>query len=46
MQLGSRRNARVFHMSGIKAWLRNRAARTAQHSAMNALYSYDVFEDL
>ena len=41
IQLGSRRNARVFHLSGISAWLRNRAAGLARRNSMDALFSYD-----
>ena len=42
IQLGSRRNAKTFHLSGIKAWLRNRAARAAGASVTNRLYAYDA----
>ena len=44
IQSGSRRNARVFHLSGIRAWLRNRALRAAPGSAMpyDELYRYDA----
>lgn len=41
VQRGSRRNARVFHLSGIKAWLRDRAASRAGQHAMDGLYRYD-----
>jgi len=41
IQRGSRRNARVFHMSGIQAWFRNRAASRAGQQAMDGLYRYD-----
>ncbi len=44
IQTGSRRNASVFHMSGWKAWLRNRAARTAGNRTTNTLYSYNALE--
>ena len=40
IQLGSRRNARVFHLSGIAAWLRNRAAGLARRKSMDALFRY------
>jgi len=43
IQLGSRRNATVFHLSGLKAWLRNRAARAAGARTMDSLYRYDPF---
>ena len=42
IQNGSRRNARVFHMTGIKAWLRNRAAKTSGNMMMDRLFSYDA----
>ncbi len=42
VQAGSRRNARVFHLTGIGAWLRNRAARAAGGAAMDSLFSYDA----
>ena len=41
IQRGSRRNARVFHMSGIRAWFRDRAASRAGQQAMDGLYRYD-----
>ena len=44
VQRGSRRNARVFHMSGIKAWARNLAAGRASGSVFDELYQYDVFD--
>ena len=44
IQRGSRRNAKVFHMSGLQAWLRNRAARAARNRAMHGLFSYDALE--
>ena len=42
VQSGSRRNARVFHMRGLKAWLRNRAAGRAGARSMARLYGYDA----
>lgn len=42
IQRGSRRNATVFHLSGIKAWLRNRGARVARGRAMDGLFRYDA----
>lgn len=42
IQRGSRRNARVFHMSGLGAWLRNRAAKRAGDRAMQSLFGYDA----
>ena len=41
VQRGSRRNAKVFHLRGVQAWLRNRAARVAQGATVDKLYSYD-----
>lgn len=45
IQRGSRRNAKVFHFSGVKAWLRDRAASRAGQSAMDQLYRYDPLSD-
>lgn len=42
IQNGSRRNAKIFHFSGIQAWLRNRVARRAGGRTMDKLYSYDA----
>ena len=44
IQKGSRRNAKVFHLSGIPAWLRNRAARSAGGRATDALFKYNALE--
>ena len=44
IQNGSRRNATVFHLSGVKAWLRNRAARSAGNHTMDKLYRYNALE--
>jgi salicylate hydroxylase len=44
IQAGSRRNARVFHLSGMPAWLRNRAAKRAGGRAMDELYRYDALK--
>jgi salicylate hydroxylase len=44
IQNGSRRNATVFHLTGVRAWLRNRAARAARHRTMERLYSYNALE--
>ncbi|NCF33679.1 MAG: NAD(P)-binding protein [Proteobacteria bacterium] len=41
IQLGSRRNARVFHLAGIPAWLRNLAAGRARRNSMDELFRYD-----
>lgn len=42
IQLGSRRNAEVFHMRGLKAWARDRAAGAAAGNRLRAVYSYDA----
>jgi salicylate hydroxylase len=44
IQSGSRRNAKVFHMRGIKAWARNRAAGRARAGVMDTLYRYNALE--
>jgi len=44
IQKGSRRNASVFHLSGMAAWLRNRALKTAQNRTMDSLFSYNALE--
>lgn len=44
IQQGSRRNAKVFHLSGVKAWLRNRAVRTAGNRTTESLYKYNALE--
>ena len=44
VQRSSRRNATVFHLSGMKAWLRNRAVKTVGRRTMEGLYSYDALE--
>lgn len=44
IQKGSRRNAKVFHLSGLKAWMRNRAIRSVGSRTVDALYSYNVLE--
>ena len=41
VQRGSRRNATVFHLSGLKAWVRDRAASQAGKHSMDRLYRYD-----
>ena len=41
IQRGSRRNAKVFHLSGIAAWARNRAAGRARANTMDELFRYD-----
>ena len=44
VQRGSRRNARIFHLSGAMAWLRDRAAKRAPARAMHRLYAYDALD--
>ena len=44
VQKGSRRNATVFHLSGIKAWVRDRAARSAGDRTMDSLFTYNALE--
>lgn len=43
IQLGSRRNARTFHLSGIEAERRNRALREGPERPMDEIYGYDAF---
>ncbi len=42
IQTGSRRNAEIFHMRGIKAWVRDRAAGKAAGNRLAAVYRYDA----
>ena len=42
IQRGSRRNAKVFHLRGVNAWVRNRAARRAAARSMTRLFGYDA----
>lgn len=44
IQNGSRRNATVFHLSGVKAWFRNIAAGAARKGTMDGLYRYNALE--
>ena len=44
VQSGSRRNAALFHLTGAKAWLRNRAAQRAGGRTMDGLFRYDALE--
>tara|TARA_R110002072_G_scaffold1780_9_gene14727 strand:- start:4120 stop:5304 length:1185 start_codon:yes stop_codon:yes gene_type:complete len=44
IQNGSRRNAKVFHLSGIKAWLRNQAVGIAGDRVMDQLFRYNALE--
>ena len=38
----ARRNARIFHLSGLAAWARNRAAKRSGKRIMDAVYGYDA----
>lgn len=42
IQNGSRRNATVFHLSGVPAWMRNRATKFAGKRTVDKLYEYDA----
>ena len=42
VQNGSRRNARLFHLRGLRAWLRNRAVGRGAGRIMDSLYRYDA----
>lgn len=44
IQKGSRRNASIFHLSGVSAWLRNRAAKRAGASALDVLFRYNALD--
>ena len=44
VQNGSRRNASLFHLSGIGAWVRNRVLRTAQDRTMDRLFRYNALD--
>jgi salicylate hydroxylase len=44
VQRGSRRNAQVFHLSGVRAWMRNRAVRTAGNRTTDGLFRYNALE--
>lgn len=44
IQIGSRRNAKLFHLRGVKAWLRNRAVKAAGARTMDRLYGYDALQ--
>jgi salicylate hydroxylase len=41
IQAGSRRNAMIFHLSGIKAWVRNWRAARMRGSMLDWVYRYD-----
>lgn len=44
IQNSSRQNASVFHMSGLKAWARNRVATYAGRARFKWLYSYNALK--
>ncbi len=44
IQNGSRRNATLFHLTGARAWLRNRAAKRAGGRTMDGLFRYDALQ--
>ena len=44
IQKGSRRNAKVFHLRGIKAWARNRAAAMAAKNSLDWIYRYNALD--
>ncbi len=46
IQLGSRRNSRIFHMSGFGAWLRNRVAKQLGNRLIDRIYRYDALNAL
>jgi len=46
VQLGSRRNATIFHLSGLAAKARNLAAGRSSGKAMDSLYAYNALDVL
>lgn len=44
VQAGSRRNAKLFHLTGVKAWLRNRATRRVVGRTTDGLFRYDALQ--
>ena len=46
IQLSSRRNSKIFHMKGMKAWARNLAAKKASDNVLDWVYRYDVTSEL
>ena len=42
IQAQARRNAKLFHLSGLPAWLRDRAAKLAGERLMDGLFRYDA----
>jgi len=45
VQRGSRRNAELFHLTGFKAWLRNRVTRRVAARTTGDLYRYNALTD-
>ncbi len=44
IQAGSRRNATIFHLSGIPAWLRNQAVASSRGQLLDWLYRYNPLD--
>lgn len=42
IQAQARRNAKLFHLSGLPAWLRDRAAKLASGRLMDSLFRYNA----
>jgi salicylate hydroxylase len=42
IQDASRRNSRIFHMSGVKSWARDLVAEVAADNVMDWIYRYDA----
>ena len=42
IQAQARRNAKLFHLSGLPAWLRNRATKLAGERLMDGLFRYNA----
>jgi salicylate hydroxylase len=46
IRAGSRRNAKIFHMTGIQAWLRNQVVGRAGGKLMHGLYNYNALDQV
>ena len=44
IQRNSRRNARIFHLSGLNAWMRNQAVRLIGDRIFHRLFAYNALE--
>ena len=45
IQKGSRRNAKIFHMGGVQAWVRNRTLlMDPAKRIMQGIYDFDVYD--